>query len=111
MGRSIEERQQRLYTAIDEILHFIWDPIGVAGIPQARAEYHSYVPQVFGILERGGDEAEVSSYLFAVASDGMGLSGSPERAQSAASVLVEWRNSLAAESAERPIGRPGSVVD
>jgi hypothetical protein len=111
MGRSIDERQQRLYTAVDEILHFIWDPIGVAGIPQARAEYHSYVPSVFGILDRGGDKAEVTSYLIAAACDGMGLSGSPERAQSAASVLVEWRDSLAADAAERPIGRLGSVVE
>lgn len=111
MGRSIEERQQRLYTAIDEVLHFIWDPIGVAGVPQARAEYHSYVPAVFGILERGGDEGEVTAYLSAVASDGMGLSGSLERARNAASVLVEWRDSIAGESAERPIGRLGSVAD
>lgn len=28
--------------AVDEILHYVWDPIGIAGIPQCRDEYSSY---------------------------------------------------------------------
>jgi hypothetical protein len=29
-----------LYRMVDEILHYVWDPIGVAGEARARDEYN-----------------------------------------------------------------------
>ena len=34
----------------DEILHYIWDPIGVAGAVMARDEYSGYVPKLVTLL-------------------------------------------------------------
>lgn len=36
-----------LFQRCDEILHYIWDPIGCKDVPMAREEYYGYVPQVF----------------------------------------------------------------
>ena len=30
----------------DEVLHYLWDPIGVAGTVMARDEYTGYVPRL-----------------------------------------------------------------
>jgi hypothetical protein len=50
MGSRMSPKDDALYQAVGEVMHYIWDPIGVAGVPQARDEYYSYVPQVFGLL-------------------------------------------------------------
>ena len=51
MKHSLDAKQKALYRAIGEILHYVWDPIGIAGVPQARDEYDSYVAQVKAQLE------------------------------------------------------------
>lgn len=45
---------------IGEILHYLWDPIGVRGIPEARDEYDSYVAHVGALLERGGGKRDIT---------------------------------------------------
>ena len=42
MGRGISSLDEELYRRVDEVLHYLWDPIGVAGIPEARDEYYGY---------------------------------------------------------------------
>ena len=44
---SLSKPDLELYRRIDEILHFNWDPTGVADVPETRSEYYSYLPQVF----------------------------------------------------------------
>ncbi len=58
---------------IGEILHYMWDPIGVRGIPQARDEYDGYVHQVFAHLERGASESEICRHLADITAGRMGL--------------------------------------
>lgn len=41
MGHKLSQADMDLYRAVDEVLHFIWDPIGVRGFPEARDEYHA----------------------------------------------------------------------
>ena len=50
MGKKLDPQQMELYRATDEVLHYIWDPIGVSDAPNARDEYSSYLPQVFKML-------------------------------------------------------------
>jgi hypothetical protein len=38
---------------VNEVLHYIWDPIGVRGEPRARDEYDSYAPEVYSLLQSG----------------------------------------------------------
>lgn len=88
-------RDLELYSRIDEVLHFIWDPIGVAGIPEARDEYDGYLPQVFRLLKENTGEERIASHLLGVATHDMGTVADPSRARMAASALVDWAKTLA----------------
>jgi hypothetical protein len=67
-----------LYAAVheraDEILQYVWDPIGVGRVPEARDEYSSYVPQVVRLLIEEKSEKELVSYLQQIESEHMELS-------------------------------------
>jgi len=94
MGHKLPPRELELYKRCDEVLHYIWDPIGVRDAPGARDEYHSYLPQVFSLVRDGADSQRVEAYLLEIERDRMGLSGSPEGARVAAGVLLSWREWL-----------------
>jgi len=42
LKRSLRELEQR----VDEVLFYVWDPIGVSDTPAARGEYSSYTMTV-----------------------------------------------------------------
>ena len=50
-----------LYRRIGEVLHYVWDPIGVSGYPEARDEYDMYLPQVFSLAIRGASADETAA--------------------------------------------------
>lgn len=49
MGKQLSPFERELYQRVDEVLHYVWDPIGVSDAPEARDEYFSYLPIVFGM--------------------------------------------------------------
>ena len=70
--------------AIKKLLHYDWDPIGVAGIEEAIDEYDSYAVQVYSKLKAGKSVDEVAAYLASVVSELIGLDTDPARERSAA---------------------------
>jgi len=97
MARKLNPFEKELYQRTDEVMHYVWDPIGIAGIPQARDEYDSYLPQVFSMLLERKAEGEIAAYLSKIEDDRMGLTPSPENAAQVASVLTDWRETLRAK--------------
>ena len=95
MTIRIAPKDQSLLSVVGEVLHYIWDPIGVSGAPQARDEYQGYVDQVFSMLRSGSSESEIALHLSGIARDRMELRGLEKKSAEAASVLVEWRDLLA----------------
>jgi hypothetical protein len=91
VGQKLSPTDNELYRRCDEVLHYLWDPIGVRGIPQARDEYDSYLPAVFQLLKNRADERAIVDYLIKVEGDNMGLSPEPERAREVASVFIDFR--------------------
>ena len=85
---------EELLKRVDEVLHYIWDPIGVCGMPEARSEYSSYTPVVTGMLTSSASVDEISRYLFFVVTDRMGLEGDLVRDRETAEVLVNWFESI-----------------
>ncbi|CAA0103323.1 Uncharacterised protein [Halioglobus japonicus] len=79
-----------LYRRVEEIVHYIWDPIGVAGCPHARDEYYSYMTAIFGRVQ-AGDLEEIIVYLKWAASENMGLTFDKERASEAAEAMLAWK--------------------
>jgi hypothetical protein len=92
MDYKLNPKDQALYRAVDEVLHYVWDPIGVAGVPHARDEYHGYLPDVVGLLLNGATEKSIAAYLGDVATNRMGLSANPQHEREVASVLIDWKD-------------------
>ena len=92
--RNLSQHDQELSRAVSEVLHYLWDPIQIAGIPQARDEYDGYVSHVVSMLKQDITEADISKYLQSIAVDRMGLDCSPKLADDAASALDDWRELL-----------------
>jgi len=93
-GRNkYQSRENR--ARVRELLMREWDPIGVAGIPEAADEYDAYANKAYVMLmdDRATAE-EISAYLFEIATNHMGLSGTgnlAERSDRAAKILFAMR--------------------
>ena len=83
-----------LYRAVDEVLHYVWDPIGVAQEPYARDKYHSYLPQVFSLVLAAAEDEQVANYLSQVAEERMGLTENRGHDLRVAQILSAWRGKL-----------------
>jgi hypothetical protein len=88
-----------------EILHYMWDPIGVAGVPQARDEYEGYVPKVYQLLKATTDGRDVAAYLGQLRAMQMGVRADPVHDFRTVEALLEWRDHLAESS--RRTSAPG----
>lgn len=84
-----------LYRRTDEILHYIWDPIGIAGAAGARDEYLRYLPDVFRLLREDAGAAAIAEYLDEVVRDRIGIAVDPRRADEVAQMLVEAKEWIA----------------
>jgi hypothetical protein len=94
MGKKLPPLELALYRRCDEVLHYIWDPIGVAGAPGARDEYESYLPQVFKLVLEGAEPQRIIKYLVQIETEGMCLEPNVANAASIVEVLLEWREWL-----------------
>jgi len=66
MKNKLNDQEKKLYRQTDEVLHYMWDPIGVKGIAQARDEYHSYLPHVFSLLLKGENTKQITETLLGI---------------------------------------------
>ena len=79
---------------VDEVLHYVWDPIGVAGSPHARDEYYPYIPRVVSLLEQNHPAEKIAHYLTDVATNSMGLRANDQHSLAVAQCLAAWRDRL-----------------
>ncbi len=79
---------------VDEVLYYVWDPIGVNEEPYARAEYRSYVTSVLGHVVNGKSEIEISDLLCGIESESMGLTPNKKNALRAAAVLIKHKEAI-----------------
>jgi hypothetical protein len=95
MGQKLPPDQMELYRRVDEVLHYLWDPIGVSGNPEARGEYCGYLPHVFSLLVNGAAESEIVDFLVKTETETMGLSYTQrvaDRAREITSILARYRD-------------------
>jgi hypothetical protein len=86
--------EKELCQRVNEVLHYIWDPIGVRGEPNARDEYDSYVPQIYSLLQRDAAAEEIATHLDRIATENMGLNSNKKHALFTAQNLLDWRAKL-----------------
>jgi hypothetical protein len=83
--------QHRLFTIrIGEVLHYIWDPIGVSDQPGARDEYDSYIPYVMGFALKNDREGLIN-YLYRTAAHTIGIAVPHEQNEEVADLILDWR--------------------
>jgi hypothetical protein len=73
MGTKLEPKDQELYQRVDEVLHYLWDPIRVSGVPMARDEYYNYIPQIFSLLKQRASVETIAAYLDNLVVEHIGL--------------------------------------
>ncbi len=89
MGYQFEEKEAELFRRIDEVLFYLWDPIGVSTDISPRDEYRSYLPKVFNLANSEGAEQELSDYLYSVETSDIGVRGSRQRCDEIASLVTK----------------------
>ncbi len=94
MGLKISEKMAELRIRIDEILFYVWDPIGVNDTPLARDEYYSYIPTTYKLAQETECITKVSEYLNTMETVNMGLSSNMNRCIVAAEYICEWCEEL-----------------
>ena len=94
MGTNLSQYDEELLRRADEVLHYVWDPIGVSNQPAARDRYYGYLPTVFGMLKDKADPSQIAGHLNAIAAESLGLTHPTEQARRAAELLVAWRTRL-----------------
>ena len=71
---SHDARQVReIQAAIRKVLLHRWDPIGVAGVPQAADEYDGYVGPVYRLLSSHATDRQLAEYLADIQANAMEL--------------------------------------
>ncbi len=76
---------------VDEILYYVWDPIGVSDEPAARGEYENYVPAVVKLIEENETKEPISLYLAEIMTNEMGGPSDKERCDHAAELLLDHK--------------------
>lgn len=98
MGQKLPPDQMALYRRVDEVLTYVWDPIGIREVPQARDEYRSYLPQVFKRVTESADPVPIAEYLLMVEAESLGFTPNDESRKEAfriARLLIEHRDWIA----------------
>ncbi|MBN2376495.1 MAG: hypothetical protein JXD22_08845 [Sedimentisphaerales bacterium] len=85
---------KEIWRRVDEVLYYIWDPIGVAEEPYARAEYESYVPMVLQLVEQNDTIQPISAYLEEIINNRMGLSADKKHCDYTAEILLFHKKAI-----------------
>jgi hypothetical protein len=87
--RRFDNRE--LQRRVDEVLFYVWDPIGVSNEPYARGEYESYVPKILQLVEENDDIQPISTYLANIISTNMSLSPDKKQCDYTAEILLKHK--------------------
>jgi hypothetical protein len=91
MEKSLSEKDRALYTFVDEIIFYHWDPVGVSDSPEARDEYRTYLPQIFLLLRNGATQDAICGLLARFQTDNMGMPLDEQKNAYVASMLISAR--------------------
>lgn len=75
----MDKRDREIQREVGQVLLRYWDPLGVAGTPEASDEYQSYVGGVVSLLARGKSTRELAEHLVRVETEAMGFEDSTWR--------------------------------
>lgn len=80
--------KDELERRVDEVLFYIWDPIGVSPDPNARREYSSYVKNILRMLEDGEELTKIANYLCKIEEGMMALKPNKDKINKVVELLI-----------------------
>lgn len=83
-----------LYTRIDEILFYRWDPIGFADSSGPRDEYSMYVNTIFKMMIKGASAKKLAKHLTMISTEWIGRPENKERDKEVATLIHAVVNEL-----------------
>ena len=86
--------KNELKKRVDEVLFYVWDPIGVRDEPYARGEYESYVPGVLRLIEESKSMRDISEHLASIIRTSMGISPSKDHCDYTAEILLQHKKAI-----------------
>ena len=95
LGRTPFEKE--LFLRVDEILHYVWDPINIRDEPAVRDEYSSYVLPIAGLLLSNATASVIAAGLADIETKRMGFDETPqllEHSMVVAELLFSWKEFL-----------------
>lgn len=94
-AKEMKDRAQikELSNRIDEVLYYLWDPIGVSDEPCARGEYTTYVGVLISLVIEE-DENKIADKLSEIESVNMGLVKNQIKNRNIARRLIEDKNAV-----------------
>lgn len=92
--RKLSPSDSHLLRRVEEVLHYLWDPIGISDVPEARDEYTSYAGVVFSLLKQGASEADIVRYMKKIRVEHMGMGSFEDRSNEVemAALLIQWKD-------------------
>ncbi len=90
----MKKYNKELAKRIDEVLYYVWDPIGVSSDPCARYEYSCYVAGVLKLVKECCDSEPISNYFMSLASEKMGLNSDYQMCSIVAQLLLMHKQVL-----------------
>lgn len=88
-----ESQKLELFKRIDEVLYYLWDPIGVSEEPCARSEYSSYVSSILNFVINE-DFDGITNILSVIITQEMGLINNVEKNITIANRLIEDKKAI-----------------
>jgi hypothetical protein len=85
-----KDYNMELKQRIDEVLYYVWDPIGVSDAPEARNEYSSYVGMILNAAIEGKSKENIAKYLTEIANVRMGLDPGVDHDIYTAELIIKW---------------------
>lgn len=88
-----KEKIKELNQRIDEVLYYVWDPIGVSDEPCARAEYSSYSMTILECVLKE-DLNQIANQLSKIEKVSMGLNSDKDRNLKIAQRLLDYKYAI-----------------
>ena len=86
---QLQELEQR----IDEVLFYVWDPIGVSDSPYARCEYSSYTKTLLNYVLQE-DLKKIANQLEKIETVSIGLGSRRDKNLLVAELLIDYKSAV-----------------